>query len=453
MYRILIVWLLAGAAHACTPGLPPLWQTETTADHTVRRALGPFWEWTENKEDYWFAALRPLAGEVYDEVNDEFIREILWPLATRAQKNDRRQQRFLTYLHVDHDVTDPGSASSRWLLPIYFDGQTAEGDTYRACFPLGGKLLDFGSYDEVEFCLFPVYLRVEKGDRTGTSWFWPIFGKVDDPKVRKCRIFPLWGYSETLGQWRDNYLLWPLITWSRPLNDDISGGGFFCMPFGGRLRYAEKDSKRSRDSIALLWPFFSRMKTETGTRWHCPWPFVTIERDLTPDDDRKFAIWPLWGQRTDTDETRRFMFWPIAWFYGPGTGVETAGARQSRRLYVLPVYWAYDYVNTDGSREFYRRLWPLVSVAGSSDGTRRVRVLDLWPAREAPPVDRNWAPLWTLYQHEASNDSRRHELLWGLWQYRRDGESTCSSLLGGLYGRERTGDTSITRLLWFSFGD
>ena len=437
--------LFAASTTVAVAGNASAADTDVVDGDDEYRHFGPFWEYSTNKEEgYWFAALRPFVSEVHKE-GDGFIREILWPLATRKYRNNRLQQRTLTYLHVDYDTGQPAGAQVRWLLPFVFSGRTDDGRRYFALFPLGGQMLDFAGYDRIMFWGFPLYMQAEKGPYKSTNWLWPVFGKTDSEKVRKRRIFPFWGCSETIGQWRDSFVLWPLFTWSRPLNDEIKGGGFFVMPLFGRLHYEEKNSDRYRDTTSILWPFFTRMRTEHGTRWHCPWPFVAVEKNLTGDGDSKVSLWPFWGRRVADQEASWFVLWPIYRHYAPAVA---GGRQENRRLYVLPFYWAYDEKRPAGRSSYYRRLWPLLSISGDNDGNRRLRLIDWWPQRHAPPVDRNWAPFWTFYHHEASKDERRHELLWGLWRYRRAAKNSRFSLLGGLYDRRREGDKSFTRVLW-----
>ncbi|MFU8780053.1 MAG: hypothetical protein ACNA71_03400, partial [Kiritimatiellia bacterium] len=61
----------------------------------------------------------------------------------------------------------------------------------------------------------------------------------------------------------------------------------------------------------------------------------------------------------------------------------------------------------------YMRLWPL-GVYRRADGHSLTRIPDLWPLRNTPAIERNWAPLWTLYRHERAQGRYLSELLWGL---------------------------------------
>ena len=75
-----------------------------------------------------------------------------------------------------------------------------------------------------------------------------------------------------------------------------------------------------------------------------------------------------------------------------------------------------------GARPQHRhfRVWPFyASDWHEGEGLRR-RALALFPIREIPAVERNWAPFWTLYTatREPGSGEVLHELFWGLIWWR-----------------------------------
>ena len=118
------------------------------------------------------------------------------------------------------------------------------------------------------------------------------------------------------------------------------------------------------------------------------------------------------------------------------------------------------------------RLWPLYSYRREGDESR-FRTLELWPFSPSAAVERNWAPLWTLWSHTRLGEASDTEVLWGLYRdTRRPGaahrvslfplfetagdpaaEARSWSVLKGLVGRERVGSQVRWRLLYFmTFG-
>jgi hypothetical protein len=178
-----------------------------------------------------------------------------------------------------------------------------------------------------------------------------------------------------------------------------------------------------------------------------------------------------------------FLFWPV----GLTTRRETAEIID-RRYYIVPIVFsetmtrpapagpaaaaapAAGEVQPAAGEVAARTLkvWPLFSYQRAND-YYRFRFPSLCPVRDFPVIERNYAPLWTLYTRSACGAVTEDELLWGLVQYRRSeegllktslfplfsveraqaGAPTEWSVLKGLIGRERDGDQNRIRLLYF----
>ena len=93
----------------------------------------------------------------------------------------------------------------------------------------------------------------------------------------------------------------------------------------------------------------------------------------------------------------------------------------------------------------------------------------IWPAASIGSIDKNYAPLWTLYCRSRQDDAVEHDLLWGLFRsrsaplkqevslfplvsYRRSRENEDDirewSLLKGLLGYSRHGNSRQYRFLF-----
>ena len=84
------------------------------------------------------------------------------------------------------------------------------------------------------------------------------------------------------------------------------------------------------------------------------------------------------------------------------------------------MYWSFSLTHANGEWSRYRRFWPFCSIETKSDGSLRVRALDIWPQRFAEPVDRNWSPLWTVFSRYREAQRERVDVLWGMYQFVRD---------------------------------
>ena len=89
-------------------------------------------------------------------------------------------------------------------------------------------------------------------------------------------------------------------------------------------------------------------------------------------------------------------------------------------------------------------------------GTSRFRMLEFWPLKNSAPVERNWAPLWTLYKRTNTDGIICKDVLWFAWHSEREPAVDRKewSLLKGLLAYKRDGEKQNLRVLYFMrFGE
>lgn len=458
---LLIVLLGTG----CAPrsfNAAPVYQREVQPPVTMRRGLGPVYENSDRFDTQHVLALRPFYSHAIDETRDYTARDVLWPFYMYREYPQSSTHLGLAGLFRRRTRDD--GAVSMWLLPIWFQGQTAEEEGYFALFPLGGNLKDFAGYDAIWFWLFPLYLGTEKLGAESDTLLWPVLSRTDGPKVEKRRVFPFYGYAEHTGGWRRDFVLWPIVHWGKPLAPGSQGSSLFVLPLGGYINYTNDVTGAQLKNRTVLWPFFSFLWTGEGHRYHCPWPFVRLQRDFPEQGDSRTWLWPFWGTDHERGRDSWFALWPLIRYQHE----QQTSRGEAEQFYVLPFWWDFRYQQEARPDTRYRRLWPLASLDQQGDHYTRFRSLDLWPIRQHEVIDRNFAPFWTLYEYQRQENRRQHDVLWGLWQYQKaehlercslfplfsyrhtpDGNRRTLNLLTGLFGRERVEDETYTRLLWF----
>ena len=432
-------------------------------DRTWR--VTPFLEFGETASGGSAVAVRPLYSRE-TRVNGEEKRsetDVLWPIGAFHRVNDTLRWRFFPAFGEDYDVNDPDSRWNFWLLPLYFQGRTHDGEDYAALFPIYGEIRDFLTFDRINFELFPLHTTFTRAKVEGESWLWPIYRRRKGEHFDQLSIFPIYGVATHTGseEWTRHFICWPLWTDIEMRGPIAHGDGFVFFPFYGQI---DMDRQQTR---MILPPFFSRTTGIDGySRLFAPWPFIQIE-DSPKRTKRTF--WPLcgWSETSDHQTSRWFALWPI---FG-GEKVDY-GSREVRRTYANPIFYKEKRVVADQekngaplSEPAVTRIWPLYSKRSGKDGSSFTRVPELYPLGRHAAVERNWAPLWSLYT--ATSDpaaGTRSELLWGIlaWGRNSTGGShgslwpvfdfdrkpgfTAWSLLKGLAGRDADGGL---RFLWF----
>lgn len=469
--RASLMLALAGVAGALaddsvyTFDFGPLLSRQVDAHGQERfKALGPFFERTSGEEDLALLATRPLYSTVEDPARDRSLDDFAWPVGTSRTIRDENQWRFLIFFGFNHTTNDPGERYRTWLFPFYFQGRDASGDTYRALFPLGGTIKDFVGRDEVSFALFPLYSTSALKDISTVNFLWPFISKTtsDNDRIRRGRVFPFYGYNRHEGKFDKQFILWPFYTDVDYYYEGSRGSGHILFPLYGWMNL------ESEKTLWLLPPFFRFTEGRDKDIVHAPWPFY--QRRLSDTVDLRY-VWPLWGRKTIEQRETHFALWPIFW-----TETDQRPDEEVNRFIAAP-FFSHTAVRAKNTNEVEEgraeaevlarrhKLWPLYSYRRDGD-VSRFRFVELWPFAEAPAVERNWAPFWTLYERQASEDHVDTEILWGLYRnqkrgeegryvslfpladYRRVEDGKSWNLLKGLLGYERKASQKSIRLLY-----
>ena len=431
-----------------------------------RRAAGPLFERQVSEDGRQFTGVRPFYSLTRDAERERRLHELLWPLATVKHLGQESTWRFLVGYRHDSDTRTPESRYRAMLFPFVFWGRDLQDTSYFSIFPLGGTLNEFLGRDRIVYALFPLYAYSVIDDTQTWDYLWPIISRTTSDDVSRFRVWPFYGTSRDEGQWHKQFVLWPFWTHARYLEPGKRGTSYVLFPIYGRTH------REDQKGWMALPPFIRWSQSEKRTELNAPWPFFQYARG----DYEKFYVWPLWGRKEQGNTLSSFVLWPF---------VRASHIERKRetldKLAVFPFVFHERVTQVALQEEVagevssrYFKLWPLMSYRREAD-VSRVRLLELWPLKHTAPIERNMAPLWTLYSRVATPTLLEHELLWGLFRYRREGtasthvslfplfsKSRCDrdgkqrqwAFLLGLLGHEQDSERSTWRVLWFlKFGD
>lgn len=402
----------------------------------------PFYEDLTATNGATFQAWRPFYSTTVN--GERWRKDYLWPIYTRKGFKDETYSRFL-FIGWSTDFSPDTDRHRTWVFPFYFQGTSAEGEKYFAIFPIGGTIYEFLGRDKIWFVLFPIFARSTINDLQTTSVLWPIGSRTVGGGVDRFRIWPLYGVSTRDNEFKKKFILWPLYNSVQYTNERNPGKGFVLVPIYGCVV-----TKRGKDQW-LIPPFFRYSRGEEERVIHAPYPFI----QWCDGKVYKRYVWPIYGKKHVGTLTRQFWLWPIIW----NSKIEYLNTDENRRRIIPFVHYEsqvvkkpFDsYVAGDVTSRYWK-LWPLMSWERNGDAVR-YRFLDLWPLRNTAGIERNWAPIWTLYRRESNTETVSHHLLWGLYRQSRSEDAIEWSLLKGLAGYKRNGNERCFRVLFFRMGN
>jgi hypothetical protein len=415
--RVILLGVLTFAAGCASP-LPPKGAVSAWR-------VGPLLEGVRTESGDHLLAIRPFYS--HEEAMTEPFRrvtDVLWPVGMFQHRGERRSWRLFPFHGSGDDAPEADDTYRFRLLPIYFEGRTRGGENYRALFPLCGEIQEFIGLGHVRFVLFPLYGSADEHGTRTTTFLWPFYLTRQGRDIDQLRLWPFYGERTLTGRHAEtrHFVLWPFWSDVHMTGESIQGDGFVLFPIYGHSRF-ERRKRGWEEGWTVLPPFFSYVHGQDGYRsLRAPWPFI---RQLDDADQHQRHWWPFYGATEREGYRDWYAIWPII----SGSQAELPEV-QVNQFAVTPLYFQETRVKkpvAEGAPptvvDRYRRLWPLFSWQRNEAGMQ-LRIPELTFFRRSAPIERNWAPFWSLFvRRERADGARVTDVLWGLAAWGRDADA------------------------------
>lgn len=460
--RLTSVWLVlalilgaCGRAWAGEINYWPFWVGQTDEAGEIRewQAVGPLVFARSDAAGPAYDGFRPLY--LHKSSQAENLREsmVLYPFYLRRESAGMRSWTVFNLVnHAEPVGGDAERARSFDVWPVYFSRDTGKADTsYRAVFPIHGTIKRRLVFDRLDWTLFPLYGRSERGGVISTSTPWPFIRRREGNGHTGLAVWPLFGRAEKPGSYRHHYYLWPLLYRQESRLSEATPAlkeGF--LPFYARERdadsvsesfvwplfgYTDRRAPQPYREVRYLWPLFVQGRGEARhiNRWA---PFYTHSR--IKGVEKTWFGWPLirhqewndgalqrsrsqllcfvfWSEhqrslaRPDAPAASRTHFWPLLTVWDNG-----AGRVQAQFPSPLDVFFP----GNDRIRQLYNPLFALYRLDQSRTG--EVKETFLWNAiSRCRSPERRAFHLGPLFSSESGASGSRLALGAGLISLKR----------------------------------
>lgn len=307
-------------------------------------------------------------------------------------------------------------------------------------FPIYGNFKNVLTYEQVQFALFPLYVKSKRNGNTSWNFLFPIFGRTRGPTVHSTRFWPFYGRSRyrnaehlpsrlnpmdrkfeepyTAKRYDRWFVMWPFFH----LHKDHLGGGnekpatkWMLFPLFGATK------RGSYRSYTALWPFFGYARDRERGFWavDAPWPFVRLQGGgRAPLAEERTRFWPVYSKYKAAGMEAYTYMWPLA-----HQRLERYERSTRRSFYFVPFLqtWSrYDHETHEQSS--WTKVWPIFQEYRNGDRARAAFPA-LSPLRRSPFLDFHYAWLWELFSVEERPGGISTRSWGALWR--------------GEYGRER----------------
>jgi len=451
----------------------PFYRSVLSNDVEIRK-VGPFVEKsTDFSTGATLSALRPLFSfwNNGDQEIDNW--DFLWPLGERDVTTLKNKSRVLIFGQTEEfkALTRESYYHSYWMWPLIWFKSETDQPFSTFIFPFYGNYNHFLLSNQAEFFLFPIYSRFQRKEVISTNWFWPIYNKTSGDRINRFRIFPFYSMNSHKDSWVYRSYLWPFFHTQHSLNPEQPADSWFLFPFYGTSEYQFPEIKKTKTATTVLWPFYTQYKTQYSdhpernrVRTHF-YPFYLTSNNMQEQGSEMDYYWPFYGTKKREHVKYTFVVWPFwnKWY----TDLTNNHSRET--TFFFPFYFRTENIKKDQDgiehKSSHGRFWPFYRYR-SKEADCSFDLLALFPYYEES-IERNYAPLWSIYSYKHIQGVTTHDFLWGLYYSRQSDMSKhqsffpvveydkCSSsdyqidFLKGLIGWGHKDEQFKLKLLWF----
>jgi len=466
---------------------PLLHDFKLTLDRGERtEAIGPLF-YRERQPEIRTWAIPPLMSYKLDEGVDASEFDFVYPLLTYDRFGEEYRYQLFQWLSWSGGRALKDTNVHRFtLFPLYFQQRSKISErNYTAVWPFFGRVENRLFRDEIEFVLWPIYVKTRRGAgsalspesftapvvrniearRSGVTtynyllplfhvrradglkgWqFWPLAGHEHKEVTYRTNI---WGEAELVAGHDKLFSLWPVyFRQDTGIGTENPAKARVVLPFYSSFR------SPLRDSTSYGWPLGVTVTDDRARKYHeigAPWPFVVFANGEGKTTRR---VWPFYSRASNTNIETGWYLWPLYRF----KRIDAAPLERERNRVLFFLYSDTREKNTETGSEYRRReSWPLFQHRRERDGRERLQILSLLEpfAPTSHSIERNYSPLWSLWRAESNpqTGTSSQSFLWNL--YRRDvtPESRKCSLLFGLFQYQSAPDVRRWRLFCVPFG-
>jgi hypothetical protein len=426
-------------------------------------------------------AVPPLFSSMSDPDTESSELDVLYPILTYERFGEAYQFQVLQLLSFAGGGTDPGGKKDRFtLFPIYFEQRSSKtNENYTAVFPIAGTIKNRLFRSEIQFVLWPLYVkttrrqgtgvvesdefasirtrvgRSRRGDITTYNYLAPIFHLRYGDGMRGWQAWPLAGHEHKVETTRTNgwndvetipgydawFALWPI--WFKETREI---GTTNELRFNTLLPLYSRLHSPARDSTTYLWPIGVILTEDRARKYRetdVLWPIFEYARG---EGKTMTRFWPIAGTAHNKELQSDFFLWPIYKY-----NRQHADPLDHERTQIL--FFLYSDVrekNTATGKSRQRvDFWPFYTKVRDGEGNTRLQVFSLIEPifSKTTAIERNYSPLWSVWrsEHNAQTKASSLSVLWNLYRHQTsaDGSSKTSCLFGLYQRRVEEGGVSV----------
>ncbi len=452
--------------------------------HTTNlEAVGPMLFLATSEETLQWA-FRPIISYDYNRKAESIELDVLYPIFTYDRRGAEYKLQLLQLLSASGGATSSGRNFERFtVFPLFFSQRSHRAtENYTALFPVAGRLKNRFFRDEIEFVLWPLYVKTVRTQRGQTTqltpgatpfsmhtqategkvvtrnFIAPVFHVRNGPGLKGWQFWPLigrerkfvtaytnvWDEIEVVPGHESRFVFWPIyLQQTRNVGTTNVEQYTAFLPLYAQLRSS------NRDSTSYLWPVGVTVTHDRSRRYRevgAPWPLIVF---ASGEGKTTRRVFPFFSQARSATAASEWYLWPL--YKRSRLNTQPLERDRTRVLFFL----FSDTVERNTQAGVSRRqtaLWPLFSATRSYDGVERFQLFSMLEPilPNNTSIERNYSPLWAIWRSEKNPVAgvTNQSLLWNLYRRDASAENQKWSVLFGLFHFESAATEKRLRLFY-----
>lgn len=456
-----------------------------------------------------YFGLHPLFSYENDRSQQRKTVDFIWPFCSYRHSRDIERDRETWQTTVIplfnwRQIQIPELKTRSWtLFPVLFAGSQGSGRTYFiffpfvwyakqakitipfggeerssffALFPLYGRFENFLQRERIRFYLWPLLSTSRRKEFDTVNICWPFVGISRGPEAIGWRIWPIFTYGKRGKESLTISYLWPLGHYKRLKQPSAKPDTYHVfLPFFGTVR-------QNNSTLDFVFPFYARATSPTRRTNGYLWPLFSHTVNLRDgykqinlfwflfryrwgEDMRSIRLFPLFSTMSTPDQKQTSILWLL---YNYRYSRTKHYSSERRHLFPFLIHKTRTW--NDGRKDSRLIILPFFNYWSTKEGEKTVR--SLWPFWyvSSSGMERNWEPLWRIYERRCDADGSKEIRVLGriyhsvetphekfrelnllVFHHRRRNAETHWSVLGGLFGWTKTPSGSAPTLFYHSF--
>jgi len=405
-----------------------------------------------------------LFSRIQDKTIDADEWDLMYPVLGYDRAGEEYRIQLFQFISAHGGQKDLDSNADRLaIFPFYYHQRSNHPEkNYTAFLPFYGHMKDRFLRDEIDFILWPLYVKTRKNDlitenyiaplvhyRTGDSlkgWqFWPIAGwETKGITTRKL----LSEGEEIVGGHQKLMLFWPFFFQHK---EQIGTSNPTYK--GSSIPFYSFERSVNRDSTTIPWPLGLTMthdRVKQYREYGAPWPVIVWAEGKGKYTRR---LWPLFGVSHNASLRSDFFLWPLYRYREKTTKVST----RTRHQILAYLYSHIEERNLSNLETTFEQwnFWPFFSKYKNNEGDQRFQALailePILPGNES--VERNYSHAWSIWRSETNGSTGKssQSLFWNLYRSEKTETNRRVSFLFGLFQYERKETNRRYRIFFIPF--